>query len=85
MSEKSYLHRIRKEIIHSIKTQQHAIEVFPTREFDLVLDVMRSTSREVEGMNLYCHTELTKIVSFCPDERAFTEMLPNLTVRLSRK
>ena len=81
MSEKSYLQRIRKEIIHSIKTQQHAIEVFPTGNFDLVLDgVMRSTSREGEGMNLCCQTELTKIVSFCSDEWAFTKMLPNLTV-----
>ena len=57
MSEKSYLRRIRKEIIHSIKTQQHAFEVFLDKEFDLVLDV-----------------------SFCPDELAFTQMLPNLTV-----
>ena len=37
MSEKSRLHRTRKEIIHSIKTQQQ-VEVFPAREFELVID-----------------------------------------------
>jgi hypothetical protein len=80
MSEKSYLHRIRKEIIHSMKTQQHAIELFPTREFDLMLDVIRPTSREVGRMQVCIVVQIDKIVSFCPDERAFTEMLPNLTV-----
>jgi hypothetical protein len=60
MSEKSYLRRIRKEIIHSIKTQQHAFEVFLDKEFDLVLDVMRATSREVARMKVCIVVQIDK-------------------------
>ena len=39
MSEKSRLHRTRKEIIYSIKTQQQ-VEVFPAKEFEFAFDML---------------------------------------------
>ncbi len=41
---------------------------------------MPSSSREEDGIKSVSAYRLTKIVSFSPDERAFTLMLPNLTV-----
>ncbi len=45
-------------------------EVFPVMEIELVVD----------GLWSVLAYRLTKIVIFSPDERAFTQMLPNLTV-----
>jgi hypothetical protein len=70
MSEKSLL-RTRKVIIHSIKTQQQDIEVFPAREFEF------GALKKEKSVLSY---RLTKTASFSLDERVFTKMLPNLIV-----
>ena len=58
MSEKSRLHRTRKEIIHSIKTQQQ-VEVFLAKEFERVMDGTLWPSSREEGHkgSLYWRTD----------------------------
>ena len=65
---------------HKFKNALSDSIIFLDKEFDLVLDVMRATSREVGRIKSVLSYRLTKIVSFCPDERATLEVLPNLTV-----
>ena len=63
MSEKSRLHRTRKEIIHSIKTQQQ-VEVFLAKEFERVMATLWPSSRE-EGHRRVFFITLIQLFSTC--------------------
>ena len=58
MTEKSRLLRARKEVVHSIKAQLQDIELFPAREFEMVIDGCLWPSSREEGHKVsYWRTE----------------------------
>jgi len=49
--------------------------MMPARDFDLVLDVIRPTSREVGRMKVCIVAQIDKDCWFLPDERPLTQVM----------